>query len=234
MITSFSYRLVLVLLLLVFANVAQAQTIVSPDSCLERLWCEKFDTLSVGKGMPSFCIHSVFRDCYRIDIVQCASGDTVQRIRGGLASPVLGKDKAITFPDANFDGFRDIKVFYNHGNATNEAFDFWLFDPQSGLFRFNEEFTEKFGCNSIIREDRKQIEIGGSSGCLGECWSWETYGLVKGKLTLIRRESQEWEPSSRDSGQPIFVRKLEQWKSGRLSVVRQLRGTLRQIAAKWH
>jgi hypothetical protein len=141
--------------------------------------------------------------------------------------------EGLRFADANVDGFQDVLLFFNAGNATNEDYAFWLFNPRSTRFEFNEQFTQTLSCNPSVDTTDHVITTGGTTGCVGMCYSFTTFSVSNGRLTLIERESQDLANDATDKGVPIFIRTLEKLQSGKLTLVARVRGTIDQIDRQW-
>lgn len=200
------------------------------DSCNGAIVEKRIDKVSINKHLSKREIHTSIRDgCCTIDIFEQGKPDTLQRISeefDGNFPP-----DGIQFADANFDGFRDLLLFYNSGGS-NDQFAFWLFNPRSGRFEYNDEFTNSVGVNPSINENNHSIETGGNGGCVGMCFEYDTYTVHENKLLLVERISQELAAESTDKSPPIFVRTLERLQSGKMKVIARIKGTLEEIDEK--
>jgi len=201
------------------------------DSCSGGVKRERFDTAYVNRQLPRFILHTMVREqCCTIDVFEAGRTDTIQRIVGEVEG--YFPSDGLEIVDANFDGYKDIVVFYNAGNTTNEDYAFWLFNPRTRRFEYNQEFTEAVGCNPVVNEEDQTIYTGGMTGCLGMCYVSETYEVHEDRLALVERISQELVVEPTEHTQPIFVRTLERLKLGKLTVIARIQGTIEEIDKK--
>ena len=212
----------------VFAHYCVAQV---ADTCVGDMINERLDTLSVNKNLPKLILHTTIRDaCCSIDVYEEGKPDVVQHIQAEFDGDF--PPDGVRFADANFDGYQDILLFYNAGNTTNEDYAFWLFNPKSRQFVYNDEFTQAVGCNPTINEHDQAIETGGETGCVGMCFEFDTYEVHEGRLLLVERLSQELAAEPTESSPPIFVRTLERLQSGKMKVIARVKGTNEEIEEK--
>jgi hypothetical protein len=126
----------------------------------------------------------------------------------------------IEFIDINFDGFLDIiKVNGVSANGMNKSFAVYLFNHWDKLFYYNEKISTILGGSYYsLNSDDSTIFSAGGTGCLGHCYSQETYKVTGDTLVLIRREHQTRD----DNGNPEnFIRTEEELVNGVLTIVSQ-------------
>jgi len=200
------------------------------DSCDGDIVHERIDTVSINQQLPKRILHTIIRDeCYTVDVFEQGKPDTIQRIQEEIGSNF--PSDGIQFEDANSDGFKDLLLIYNFAGF-GEQFEFWLFNPQSGRFEYNDEFTQTVGDNPSINDKDQSIETGGNGGCIGMCFSYETYEVHEGKLLLVERISQELAVEPTETSPAIFIRTLERLQSGKMRVIARVKGTNEEIEEK--
>jgi len=220
--------LFLSLTVLVLAHYCAAQV---ADTCLGDVVHERLDTVSVNKNLPRLILRTTIRDaCCSIDVYEEGKPHPLQRILAEFDGEF--PSDGVRFADANFDGYQDLLLFYNAGNTTNEDYAFWLFNPKSKRFVYNDEFTQAVGCNPTINEHDQSIETGGETGCVGMCFELDTYEVHEGRLLLVERLSQELDDTQTETSPPIFVRTLERLQSGKMRVIARVKGTNEEIEEK--
>jgi hypothetical protein len=110
----------------------------------------------------------------------------------------MGRDEQFFFggTDINFDGLLDLMLITRRGVANAYA-EYWLFDPQRGIFA-------NLGTFPLFRVDAEHhrlntYERGGSGGLIHQSkeYAWEA-----GKLVVMREEKQE------STSQPGVFRKV--------------------------
>jgi len=200
------------------------------DSCNGDIVDERIDTVSINQRLPKRIFHTVIRDeCYTVDIFEQGKPDTIQRIQGEIGSNF--PSDGIRFEDANFDGFRDLLLIYNFAGF-GEQFEFWLFNPRSGRFEYNDEFTQALDNDPSFDYKEQSIETGGNGGCMGMCFDYETYEVHEGKLLLVQRISQDLAVAPTDKSPAIFIRTLERLQSGKMKIIARVKGTMEEVEEK--
>ncbi len=220
-----------VFFLLGFAvSAAPAQEAVS-DSCTGEIGTDTTYIVTVNPGLPRYHVHFLVReDCANVTVLVEGRKDTLQQFIAHWESYIL--NDGIGFVDANFDGYLDLQVFYDRGNSGNESFNFYLFDKKTGRFTYDENFSGLFGQGASFDPDKKEIRTGGLRGCAGDCYAFETYRQVNGKMILVSVLRQE-DAGQRADGQLLFVRTLQELEDGQMKVIQKVKGTLEQIDKKW-
>ena len=234
MINRICFKLLLFIFFLYIDCFSFSHINASTDSCLGEIKFERIDTVIINPALPYYRLHFVSRSgCYSCDVYLGNQIDTIQHIvEDGVDSP--WNDDEIQIVDANYDGFLDILILFNRGNTTNEDYEFWLFNPKSGRFEFNREYTDKLMCNPSIGSKTKEITTGGTTGCIGMCVDNKTYRVIRDELVLVSHYKQELIQSSPDTKDPVFERTLEKLENGQMKVIHRVSGTLKHIDALWN
>jgi len=190
-------------LLLLFAGSSLAS---GPDSCRGKIIFDSLYVVSVNKSLPRYYIRLVEREdtaeayrswYYEFQIQQSISGPAFQDICGESFSSFDEMDNddypGIEFVDLNFDGYLDIKMFNDRAaNGVNSGYAVYLFDPVAQRFSYSQQFSDIMGGYSIELDSTKQeITSSGELGCMGGCWSIDTYKVVADSLVLIKRVHQD-------------------------------------------
>ena len=128
-----------------------------------------------------------------IEVLDSATGKRVQVIRDFYSEPISASADvladALGVIDANFDGYPDLTIAGSGGGAgPNFSTNFFLFDPASGSFRFDQELSE-LSQPSVNTKDRT-ISSAGRDGCCRH--SSTTYRYVRNKLTKIAEVETRW------------------------------------------
>lgn len=90
----------------------------------------------------------------------------------------------ISVPDCNFDCYPDLMLFAHDGGAgPNVGYLFYLYDPATGQFVFNEGLSDL--TQTEINPETKTISAAWRNGCCDH--GSEEYAFLKGKLTLVAR-----------------------------------------------
>jgi hypothetical protein len=201
----------------------------------------KIDTVYEERVHPTYPIYqfhlvAYYSDCYKLYILNLKANQQIQIIEDQTQTDFFEDNKyefkkAIEFIDINFDGYLDIKVFEAE-NQFNISYRLWIFDPNLNKFIFDEPLTRLVGGNLNIDVDSKTIKTGGTGGCVGMCYEWDTYQFNSKKLILIEREKQE-RFDTPDNGSYTFVRTLEKLIDGKLKIVKKVSGSIDQVDTEW-
>jgi hypothetical protein len=211
-----------------------------PDSCTGNIVRDNKIMVAIHPSLPKYSIRLIDREtrCYKLIILDGNSRDTIQVIEDyhdGIDFPEEDSEdeKAVEFVDVNFDGYLDLKVLDNQGNTTNVSYKLWIFNPQRKVFEYDEQISELLGCNPSIDPSSKTFTTGGVLGCVGMCYSWNTYKFIDGKPVLIERESQDYQEDVKTK-QSYFVRTLEMLVDGKLIETKRIKGTIEEIDKLWN
>lgn len=213
-------------LLLLFAGPGRASGI---DNCSGKITFDSLYVVSVDKSLPKYYIRLVEREdttggytswYYEFRIQHSINGPVFQDICGESFSSFDEMDDedypGIEFVDLNFDGYLDIKMFDDRAaNGVNAGYAAYLFNPATERFSHSRQFSEILGGYDIeLDSTKKEITSSGELGCMGGCWSIDTYKVVGDSLVLIKRVHQD-----QDEEHPgKFVLIKEQMVNGVLTV----------------
>lgn len=152
-------------------------------------------TFSINSKLPIFTFRfagkedNTFGD---IQITEGTSGEVIQTIENttdaGAIVPAKTKD-VLAVVDANFDGYKDLRLLSNCGATGNCSYDFYLYDPKANEFVHND-FLSSLGTPSFDGAKKQVITNWNMSA--GD-WQSETYQYQDGQYTLIRRKISEWD-----------------------------------------
>ena len=133
-----------------------------------------------------------------IEVLDKASGQRVQLIRGFESSLPFKSDqsKLITVHDANFDGHPDISMLaFGGGAGPNYTRNFFLFNPKTAQFEFNEELSNL----SQVGIDKKNKTVTSAERISCCQHVSETYRYVNGKLVTVAY----WDQHMSEDGKSI-------------------------------
>jgi hypothetical protein len=128
-----------------------------------------------------------------------------------IESPYKGS-KYFGIHDINFDGYQDIRLLAWWGVTGNQGYLYWVFDPQTGKFVEARELEEL--SNPVLHPETKTITTTSVGGMAGKIHFFNTYAFERGKLILIRMESQDW-----DEKKKRFVKTISERKNGKMVVI---------------
>jgi hypothetical protein len=203
---------------------------LSPNTCKGSVTYDSTIVVSINKSLPDFYIHLVEREDtsgefsewnYELSFSTSLNGPVTQTICDESGSPFTMMEEeqypGIEFIDLNFDGYLDIKMFNNRAaNGVNAGYAAYLFDSLTRQFIHSETFSDILGGTGIELDSAKhEITSTGELGCLGGCWSIDTYKVQGDALILIGREHQD-----QDMDHPgDFLLIKEEMLNGSLTVV---------------
>jgi hypothetical protein len=173
-------------------------------------------TITVNPSLPDFVFY-VFLDTsdvpLRIEIRHSGSDSILQTIKLSDEDPHKYSSTTFYTEDMNFDGYRDILWMYNFGSA-EEQFHVRLYDPQSGLFRYDPQFDELW--DPQTNPARKTI----TSVCVEgyESSKKKTYRIEKGLLVLLRTERKIY--IDEVNGNKRWERIIELYKHNKLKSIK--------------
>jgi hypothetical protein len=94
--------------------------------------------------------------------------------------------------DINFDGFADFHLLSSLGGTGNEVFEWWLFDPRTGSFTYNESASGVIG-NYELDPSQRTIETSWNGGRMGTIFRRATYRFSGDALVTLRVVEQDWD-----------------------------------------
>jgi hypothetical protein len=98
-------------------------------------------------------------------------------------------DETIITRDCNFDGYPDIMLYFANGGAgPNYSYNFYLYNPATGLFDYNAALS---GLSQVeVDEKKKVISSAWRSGAAGH--GAARYTFINGKLTQVSYWEEYW------------------------------------------
>jgi len=151
----------------------------------------------------------------RVDVMRGGDNTVIQSLAPSpdAAQPFFTDEKYFVVEDVKFDGYKDVRLLSGYGGTGNRYFRFWLFDPASGLFTFNQAMDEM--CNPTVDPIAKTIKShynGGAAGCI---FTDSIYQVdSNGKCIETRRVVQDL-----DSDRKCFLTTTFEWRDGALRQV---------------
>ncbi len=156
--------------------------------------------VQVNASLKPFYVHLTEREdttdgytrwYHEFRVSQDTLGDSAQIINLESNFPFTsltdGDSPGIEFVDANFDGFKDIKVFGYQPIDASKCYDIYLFRPLQNKFVYWEPFPHAFcGDKFSFDTDNKQIQRSAWWLVVG-LWSEETYKVQGDTLILIEK-----------------------------------------------
>lgn len=172
---------------------------------------------------------------YTISIMPLAKGSHGQTIHSKALMRFFDVSKddklGVSLVDANFDGYRDIKIFdWASENLQNYNYKFFLFNPRTKRFQFAQDFSDRFGWNTMVDTAAHELSIGGAEGKLSVCWHNEVYKRINGAMTLVKRDRVSVLDSViTESGEFTFVYTLELLRGGQLTLEKRFAGSIEKV-----
>ena len=88
--------------------------------------------------------------------------------------------EAVKLMDINFDGYDDIQLWASPTASANTIYEYWLYNPKTGLFDATDLGKKLFGYYIVPDSKTNTILVKSHSGC---CYNWEkTYHWVGNEL----------------------------------------------------
>lgn len=148
--------------------------------------------------------------------------EPVQILKGYMNySPYLISRLEVRTEDVNFDGHQDIK-FLRDVTVKSSSWNYWLYDPVSGLFPYNESLSEIY--NLVVDPVGKTLTS--SEGCGVSCGTLTTYNFYDNKAVPVRIVHQGVVFRAAKNGVaceplscPTFHRTVKESRNGRMMVV---------------
>jgi hypothetical protein len=121
-----------------------------------------------------------------IEVAREGSTHTVQHLPvTGMGPVAAGEPFFFGGVDINFDGLLDLMLITRRGVANAYAM-YWIFNPNTGLF-------DSLGTYPVFRIDaqRKRLSTYERGGAAGLIHTAKEYEFEDGKLSLVRKETQQ-------------------------------------------
>lgn len=118
--------------------------------------------------------------------------------------------------DVNFDGYTDISFIRTTGVA-NTWSDYYLFDPKTKKWQFQEELSEH--ANLSVDDKNRQLNFHNKGGFGGAWYESGTIEWINSKPLLIRKEEQ----TSDGENTEVFIRTIWTYSNGELKVASKVR-----------
>lgn len=130
--------------------------------------------------------------------------------------------------DINFDNYDDLLVKVND-DPFNDCFEFWVFDPVTQKYTYNDLFSDLISCNPSFNKVLKTINTVASDGRTWSFWD-KTYSYDDGKLLLIEEESQERYELIDSTNYEYNYRRIKRLRQGdEMVTVEDVIGTLEEV-----
>ena len=219
--------IIIVLLLLIYPNPCIA---ANADTCRGQITFDSTYVISVNKSLPKYYIRLIEKEDtsgeytewkYELLLRTKLNGPIEQSICGESDSPfdMMSDEEypGIQFIDLNFDDYLDIKMFNNRSaNGVNAGYAVYLFSPLNHGFKYSKAFSAILGGTGInLNPSKHEIISSGELGCMGGCWSTDTYKVQDDSLILIKRVHQDRDPNN--PGKFILI--TEEMRNGKLIII---------------
>jgi hypothetical protein len=193
---SSSFKIIIILLFVSLLN-CDAQVTTKDTTHQQRLVYNSIDSITYGLKYPIIYHAKAWawgddRTIYEIDvsirspkIINIQLSDTVNGLFAGWAKWLVA--------DMNFDGYPDIRIATSLGMHGDLGYSYYLFNPKTKLFNYNDEFSELCGDIKFDKLSKTIIEEGNVWS--GGPHSWNNkYKLKENKLIQIETyDEQEWQ-----------------------------------------
>jgi hypothetical protein len=107
-----------------------------------------------------------------------------------METPYRGS-KWFRVEDMNFDGYADIFVLTTWGATGNEAGCIWLYDPRTGRFEFNKDFSEIAAF--AVHPDTKTLTTHGNGGAAGTIFRAAKYAVENNRPVPVITVAQDYD-----------------------------------------
>ena len=105
----------------------------------------------------------------------------------------IGEDNTynINVNDFNFDGYMDIAIYNGSGTSTF-WYNYFIYDTKGKRYEYNEELSGL--PNIFVNEETRTLNLHTNDGHAGLMYTSSDYKWINGKLTLMRRGKQDYDP----------------------------------------
>jgi hypothetical protein len=97
--------------------------------------------------------------------------------------------------DVNFDGYQDIYLLTQWGATGNQYGCVWLYDPTTGHFEYNKEFSEL--SRYWLDTASKTVRTFSTGGMAGAVHTASQYKVENNRPLLVWSETQDWDPDKK-------------------------------------
>jgi hypothetical protein len=164
-------------------------------------------TFLIHPKLPLFTFHfagQADNTFGNLDITSGTSSEVIQTIENSTDPNAIAPAKAesaLTVVDANFDGYKDLKLLSTCGVTGNCSYDFYLYDPRANEFVHNDFLS---GLVTPSFDQQKKQVLTSSNSSVYDTQS-ETYRYENdGRYTLIRKEASTWDRDARTITQRTY------------------------------
>jgi hypothetical protein len=205
-----SIKIIIIVLFVSLAN-CYAQATTENSIHQQRLIYNSIDSIKQGLKYPTIYHAKVWacedtRTIYEIKVsilspqnINIQFSDTADDIYAGWAKWLVA--------DMNFDGYPDIRIATSLGMHGDIGYSYYLFNPKTKLFNYNDEFSKLCGDIKFDKLSKTIIEEGNVWS--GGPHSWNNKYKLKGN-ELIRIETYDEQERQNDDStyNKIFKSKL--------------------------
>jgi hypothetical protein len=140
--------------------------------------------------------------------------EVVQILDAQQSEPPPSKLGYFVTRDMNFDGYEDISLLTWWGATGNAGFNYWLYNPKTKEFVFNETLSSL--SNPTPHTDSQTITTHSNGGAAGMIFVDQVYKYGNGEYVFIKEVKQE----ETDGTRGIFTRTTTELKDGKMQVVK--------------
>lgn len=172
--------------------------------------------LKIHSSLPEYVFHLVgnAEDNIIEKIEISREGKLVQTEDVAMNEPPPRNEEYFQAVDINFDGYADIKLLSWWGGTGNKGYNWWLFNPKSGTFVYQQELSGL--SNPVPNPKTKEITTYSKGGMAGMVYGQETYRFDGDRLVLMRSVEQNWVDEKKH-----FVKVTRERKNGTMQVVKE-------------
>jgi len=105
----------------------------------------------------------------------------------------IGEDSTynIAVNDFNFDGYMDIAIYNGSGTSTF-WYNYFIYNTKGKRYEYNEELSGL--PNIFVNVETQTLNLHTNDGHAGLMYTSSDYKWIDGKLTLMRRDNQDYDP----------------------------------------
>jgi hypothetical protein len=152
-------------------------------------------TFVINPNLPAFTFRfagNADNSLGNIDVTEGTSAAVIQTIENstdpGDIAPATSQDVLVPV-DANFDGYKDLRILNECGATGNCSYDFYLYDPATNRFVENSFLSNL--STPTFDEAKKQVTTDQNSSAAD--WESDTYQYENGKYVLVKEEISVWD-----------------------------------------
>jgi hypothetical protein len=194
-----NYFIIIVLLITLCSSISQASSFSLEPFPSDSVITLKDENRNRFMQINYDCDEDEYHCNYLIEVYD-SSLNLIQSIKSeyGYDAPLLVRGESnllFRIEDINLDGNKDLVILnYILENGTNASYNFFIFNPDSNKYFFNEKISSLLQCNYSIYPDTRTIQTFTLNNRLGSNFTKNIYEVNDSTFTLLRTIKQFLNP----------------------------------------